>query len=170
MNIEVGVEKIKLFGIKIFNGMTWSPNNPLLKLPIVYETKTIGCESKDNIDSVTLYEYDYDDHIYNDTPFAFVATWGSEWQDRVTVEQANAYCSLKYGSTLATIGSETRFGQVRELFFDYLANEWDGTIDNENDFANKWWPLGMCVRLPFLFWFVIVRFLFCVCVNHSGIK
>ena len=99
--------------LKIFNGMTWSPDEALFKWPISYEAKDGDCQSKDIIDSVTLYEYDYDDHIYEDSPFVSVATLGSVWKERVTVDEANAYCALKYDSTLATIDSPNRFGQVR---------------------------------------------------------
>ena len=142
VNIEIGVEKIKLFGIKIFNGMTWSPDEALFTFPIEYDVKDSDCQSKDVIDSITLYEYDYDDHIHEDSPFVFVATWGSEWQDRVTVDQANAYCALKYDSTLATIDSTNRYAQVRDLYFDYRDNEWGGDTTG-SDFVNQWYPLCM---------------------------
>ena len=156
VNIEIGVEKIKLFGIQIFNGMTWSPDEPLFKLPIEFETKDIGCESKDIIDSITLYEYDYDDHIYEDSPFVFVATWDSEWQDRVTIDQANAYCALKYDSTLATIDSSTRFRQARDLYKDYV-DRWDGSTTGVCNVYDIFFVLFCLVYIFLVFFFVCVN-------------
>ena len=148
ITFEVGVEKIKIWGFTIFDGMSWTPDEALYSLSLWYHSESVDlnnpdpCTDIDDIDSSTLFSPDYYLHYYNDYPYVYVTATGTGLDGRLTFSQANAYCSMNFGSTLATIKTQEEFDQVIQLLEDWDSVHFSfpfiGLYDDDNDGVYNW--------------------------------
>ena len=52
----LSIYSIKLFGVTIFDGLSWSPKKELFSKQLNILTKSFGCNSIDDIDNTLLFE------------------------------------------------------------------------------------------------------------------
>ena len=92
----------------------------MYELPLLTISHTFNCKNKNLVDDIQVYSNEYHTWTYNDFPYIYVSAYNSGWEDRITFQQANAYCSLNYDSTLATIKTDNEYDQVFNLIFPYM--------------------------------------------------
>ena len=125
VTVKFKIKKIKLYGITIFKSYTWTPKEALYELTIWSDRFSIdsdvnnGCKSKDEIHSGTLFSDGYNSYTYDNYPYILLESADAD----IDWESANAYCSLEYSSTLATIKTQTKVDQVDELLDSVLPSE-----------------------------------------------
>ena len=126
--LSLTIEKIKLFGRKIFKGYEWTPDKDLLKFKIwsmpslkfklCYDTSDISETSLLENDASGAITYDeYNTYISVDEPFILYNTPNNK---AISWGQANAICSIMHGTQLATFENEKRyqgFNDTLDLYF-----------------------------------------------------
>ena len=116
--IDLEIEKIKLFGEKIFKGYSWTPDNDILSLKIWdISYDLLSCSSGQGTSEVNVVTLEsngelslYSD-IYTDDPWPMIF-YADLNGDGVTWYEANTFCNILHGTQLVTIDSQDKWEQL----------------------------------------------------------
>ena len=143
--LEVTIEKIKIpIGIKIFNGYTWTPDEPLLKFKLLdLPVWSYGCKDESNVDNTAkseneIPEFVYTPHTYQNIP-SIIYDVGSLYHG-ISWNYANAYCSVLVGTQLATMNDAPTYHGILQLMenTDTRGICMIGLNDKNNDNIYTW--------------------------------
>ena len=119
---------------------TWTSDDSLYSVSLWSYLESVDlnnpCIDMEDIDSATLFSGEYNLHYHNDHPYVFASSTGTRTEGFLTFSQANAYCSINFGTTLATIKTHEQYDQVTELMEDYGDSHhhlFIGLYDDDND-------------------------------------
>ena len=111
---EFGIYGFELFGFKTFEELNWSPKEALYSKTLGDSLSIdFGCQSEDDIDTLSLFENtnDYALTYYADYPFVLINS-----PTNMNFRQANEYCIRNFDSNLATFSTNSRFNDFVEFY------------------------------------------------------
>ena len=120
ISFSFGILPISIFGFTIFDSVSWTPQDPLFSKTLFVYTNSFGCVSIDDIDSDSLFEGAFEEFYYNDNGYILIELNEFLFLDtlvehRVNWYEANAYCSMHYGTSLATIDDSSAYSALYSL-------------------------------------------------------
>ena len=152
LSAELIINEIRLLGIKIYNGGSFEPPEPLFDLSLFDINFDFGCIGFDDINPTQLFGNSIERIGLNDLPWVMFKTTNEN--EQLTWSEANAYCEFTIGTNLATIQTYDQFLSFEELVAvssDSSVNGkvWIGLNDRNQDGIWAWSDINQTINFDY---------------------